>query len=301
MEALSILGAWIAVVLGVDLAVIRPWKSPAARAALPLLFGAALVLWVLGSGFVTYRQMMTDGAWTGASITMAFVPAKAIALSLLAYAAGRCFLTARATPAAPVGRWALPALLAGVIIYAVGTDITGLRGAALERQASNPAISDAQVLMLVQKIRAGDAARGEIAAFLGNPKCPSELLAEYAASAEPYWRTAVARNDAIDPALAGKLAGDPDEMVRLYLAFNRELPADILTRLASDSSDSVRDIVVWTDGLPEESFERLVNDPSAKVRATAALQPRLSKSQIDRLRGDPEQRVRDAVNRRHPE
>lgn len=297
MEALIILAAWIAAVGAVDIAVIRPWKSQAARAPLAVMLGTAAAAWVIGTGFFGYRQLIADGAWTGVSIAMVFVPAKAILISLIAYGAGRSFLSARAASGPPMARWALPALLAGVLVYSIGSDISRLHSSALERHARDPALTDAETAALAQKIRAGGAARDEAAAFLGNPRCPADLLAEFAVSPDAYWRSAVARNDAIDPAIAAKLAGDPDEQVRFYLAFNRKLPPEILGQLAADSSDSVRDTVVWTDALPDESFERLVNDSSAKVRATAALQSRLSKTQREKLRNDPEERVREAANR----
>lgn len=297
MEALFILGGWIAAVAGVGVGITRPWTSPAARDLRALIPATLTAAWVIGSGFMAYRQMMADGAWTGASIAIAFVPAKAIVLSLLAYAAGRAFQSARTSGERSLRNWMLPGALAAVLVYAVGSDVTALHANRLERHAANSALTQDQAQELAQKIRRGGAQRGEAAAFLGNPKCPADLLAEYAASADPYWRTAAARNDAIDPVVAAKLARDADEQVRFYLAFNRKLPADILAQLAADSSDSVRDVVVWTDGLPDESFDRLVDDPSAKVRATAALQPRLSKTQRDKLRRDPEQRVRDAAYR----
>jgi hypothetical protein len=297
VEALIILAVWIAVVGAIDVVVIRPWRSQAARAPLPLILGTAAAAWVIGTGFFGYRQLMAEGAWTGASIAMGFVPAKAIVVSLIAYAAGRSFLSALTTSAPLMTRWALPALLAAVLVYSIASDISRLHSSALERHARNPALTDAETSALAQKIRAGDAGREETFAFLGNPRCPDDLLGEYAASPDAYWRSAVARNDAIGPDIAAKLAADPDEQVRFYLAFNRKLPAEILIQLAADPSDNVRNTVVWTDALPDESFDRLVNDSSAKVRATAALQPRLSKMQREKLRNDPEERVREAASR----
>ena len=170
-----------------------------------------------------------------------------------------------------------------------------LRSAALERHARDPAMTEVQAL--VQRIRAGDAAREGLGAFLGNPLCPPELLVEHAAWPDPYWRKAVARNDRIDATLADKLAGDTDEEVRYYLAFNRTLPPAILSRLAADTSEMVRDTVAWTGSLPDADFNRLVNDPSPKVRATTALQSWISPEALAKLRNDPEQRVRDAANR----
>ena len=158
----------------------------------------------------------------------------------------------------------------------LASDFMSLRSAALERHARDPAKTAAEVQALVQRIRAGDAAREELGAFLGNPLCPPEPLVEHAASPDPYWRKAVARNDGIDATLADKLAGDTDEEVRYYLAVNRTLPPAILSRLAADTSEMVRDTVAWTDSLPDADFNRLVNDPSPKVRATTALQSRIS-------------------------
>jgi len=296
METLVILAVWIAIVVGVAAAVTRPWTSRAARAPLPVGLGLAGASWVVVTGFMSYRQMMGDGAWTGATIAMAFVPAKAIFISLLAYAAGRTALTAR-THETSLRRWAGPALLAAAVLYFVASDVIAMRGAALERHAANPALTDAERMAFIARLRAGNAARGEISAFLGNPRCPPELLAEYAANPDVYWRTAVARNDLIDATIADKLAADPEEQVRYYLAFNRKLPAPTLRRLVADSSENVRDIVAWTAALTDDDFDRLVNDPSPKVRATAALQARLSDAQRAKLLNDPEQRVRDAANR----
>lgn len=297
MAVAGILLAWSAVVAGVIIAVTRPWKNAAARAPLPLILCACMAAWVLGSGIVAYGDMMADGAWTGASITLAFVPIKAVALSLLAYAAGRTFLAARAKPGPRVRRWALPAALAILSIYLVASDSRAMLANARERHAASPALSSAEVSVLMNRIRDGAAARGEAWAFLGNPACPPELLAEYAASKDPYWRRAVARNTKVDAELAAALASDSDEEVRYYLAFNRTLPPAVLSRLAADGSEMVREMVAWTKDLPEDAFGRLVDDPSPTVRATVALQPRLSPEQRAKLHQDPEQRVRAAASR----
>lgn len=297
MDLFIILLVWIVAVIGVDVAVIRPWKSAAARAPLPIAAGIAAGAWVLATGFMAYKQMMADGAWTGASIAMAFVPGKAIVLSLLAYAAARSFLSARSGTSAPIQRWVLPALLTAALLYSIASDVMRMHTGVLERHAANPALSAAEASDLAARVRTGDATRGEIYAFLGNPKCPPDLLTEYADANDAYFRTAVARSPLIDRATADKLAGDPDEQVRLYLAFNRSLPPPVLTHLAADSSEGVRDAVVWTDTLPDEAFARLVEDASPRVRATAARQPRLSAAQLEKLRNDPEQRVRDAAAR----
>jgi hypothetical protein len=295
MESLIILAGWIVAVAIVNMAVVRPWKTPAARAPLPVFLGVILAAWVIATGYFSYRQLMADGAWTGATIAIAFVPVKAIAISLIAYAAGRTFRTARASGIPQ--NWTLPVFLGLIVSYSVVSDVVSLRASALERHAANPALTTAEVMALTQRVREGDAGRSEIYAFLGNPHCPAELLTEYSISPDSYWRAAVARNEKIDEALAEKLAGDPDEQVRFYLAFNRKLSPAILSRLAADSSESVRDTVAWTDALPDDDFNRLVEDVSPKVRATTALQERLSPEQLEKLRNDPERRVRDAATR----
>jgi len=297
MVILVIVLAWIIVVAGVGAAVTRPWKSPLARAPLPLLLATIMAAWVLGTGAFAYRDLMGQGAWTGATLTLAFVPLKATVLCLLAYAAGRTLLTARATPGPVVPRWGIPALLLAICLYSVATDFLAGRVAETARRAASPALTQDDVASLVQRIRAGSAGQHELTAFLGNPRCPPELLATYASSPDAIERRAVARNPGIDAALAEKLVADPDEEVRYYLAFNRTLPPPVLSRLAADTSDMVRDMVVWTKTLPDDALNRLAEDPSPKVRATVAIQNRISAAVLAKLRNDPEARVRDAANR----
>jgi hypothetical protein len=241
MQMAVLLLGWISVVAVVDIGVTRPWKSPAARAPLPIALGVVVAAWVLTTGALAYADSLTEGLWTGATIAIAFVPAKAIVLSLLVYAAGRTVLTARATPAPLVQRWGLPAILAGLVLYALASDVAAMHNGALERAARDPALSADAVTALVQRIHAGAAAQGELEEFLGNPLCPADLLAEYAAKPDVRWRIAVARNQSLDAALIEKLATDPDEQVRYYMAFNRNLPPALVSRLAADSSQMVRD------------------------------------------------------------
>ena len=240
MQIVVLLLGWISVVAVVDGAVTRPWKSPAARAPLPLALGIAVAAWVLATGAFAYATAMAEGAWTGATIAIAFIPAKAIVLSLLAYAAGRTFLTARATPAPFVQRWGLPIVLVGISLYALTSDVVALHNGALERHARDPALSAGEVSALVRRVHAGDVTAGELGEFLGNPLCPAELLAEYAGAPDARQRMAVARNQKIDPVLAEKLAADSDQDVRYYIAFNPNLPPEAAARLASDSSEMVR-------------------------------------------------------------
>lgn len=295
MTSLILLAVWTMVVLGAIAAITRPWRIRP-RPLLALALGIAGGAWVLGTGYFAFSQMMTDGAWTGASIAMGYVPAKAIVLSLITYYAGLTFTSAR-QHGPDLKRWVLPSILAVAALYIVSSDVTRLTDNALEQHARNPALTQDDVSALVQKIKSGAAKRHETYAFLSNPRCPPDLLREYVASPEAYWRMAVASNDTIDTEIAEKLVTDPDEQVRYYLAFNHTLPVELLSRLAADKSESVRDIVARAERLPDDAFEKLVADPSAKVRSTVALQSRISDRQREILQSDPEQRVRDAANR----
>ncbi len=288
---------WIAAVVVVVGLVTRPWKGAANRAALPLAMSMAMIAWVIGTGNVVYNDLIAQGSWTAASITLGFVPAKAILFALLANALGRTFNTARNTPGPLAQRWGTPAVLAVVLVFFLGNDISSNREAALERHARSTTLSMQDVAGLTQKIRSGTATKSEQGTFLSNPLCPPELLAEYATATDSYLRRAVARNDKIGPEIAEKLAQDSDQQVRYMLSFNRELPIAVLSRLAADPDEDVRSNVVWTKKLPDEDFAKLSRDPSAKVRETVARQERTAMEDWQRLRDDPEQRVRDAARR----
>jgi hypothetical protein len=292
-----ILLGWIAAVAVVLAFVIKPWKSAAHRAPLPMILALAVSAWGLGSGAIIYNDLMAQGSWTAASLTIGFVPAKAIIFALLAYALGRTFNAARATSGPPVARWGVPAVLTVVLMYVLGTDVAANWDARLESHARSTTLSAQDVSALAAKIRDGRATKGEQGEFLGNPLCPPDLLEEFASSPEPYWRRAVARNDKLDHGLIEKLLQDPDEEVRYFLAFNRDLPVPLLSRLAADKSERVREVVVWTRNLPDADYAKLTRDPSAKVRESTARQERTSMEDWARLRDDPDERVRTAARR----
>lgn len=292
-----ILLGWISAVALVLTWVARPWKNTPARAPLPLILAVAVSIWVLGSGAVVYNDLIAEHLWTAASVAIGFVPAKALLFALLAYAAGRAFLHARATPGPAMPRWAPTAALSAICLYLLSMDAEFQYNAALERHARSETLSAEDVSVLAQKIRNGDARRDEQGAFLGNRLCPPDLLAAFAASTDARWRRAVARNDKINPDIADKLSQDSDEQVRFMLAFNRALPPPLLSRLAADTDEMVRQTVAWTHSLPDADFDKLVNDPSPDVRGIAAIQPRLTDEQRQRLRNDPVEHVRDAANR----
>lgn len=288
-----VLFAWITFVAVIDVLITRPWSQPAARKPLPWIFAAVGAAWVLWWGANAYRDSMADGQWTAASITMGYVPLKALFYSLLSYFAGRTLLSVRKTASA----WLLPAALSAILVFLVASDIVNAHSVARMRHARNEHLSPDQAAAITERIRKGEADENEQTAFLRNPICPPDLLAEFAATPDVVIRAAVAANPKLGVTLAEQLAGDASEDVRYYLAFNRDLPSGLVSRLAHDASERVREAVLWTPTLTDDDFDLLVNDPSPRVRATAAMQQRISGAQVDRLKADPEERVRSAANR----
>lgn len=288
---------WTLIVAVVVAAVTRPWRSPEGRAPLAILLAVAGAAWPLANGAILLSSMMTEGQWTAASITIGLIPFKAVVLSVLAYTAARTFLAARG--GADLKSYIRPAALGAVILWWVADDSVAMHAAARERHAASAELNAAEVAAVAERVRSGKAGSHEAYAFLRNPLCPPDLLAANADSRDVYARTSVASNTSLDPALAAKLAGDADEMVRVYLATNnRNLPPDVLARLAADSNEDVRRGVVWWAALPDESFNRLVDDPSPEVRAAVAAQSRLTAAQVAKLKSDPLKKVREAAIRR---
>ena len=290
---LVVLFAWIAFVAVIDVLITRPWSQPAARKPLPWVFAAAGAAWVLWWGANAYRDAMADGQWTAASVTMGYVPLKALFYSLLAYFAGRALLSVRKT----VSAWLLPGALSAILVFLVASDIVNAQSVARMRHARDEQLSPDEIAVIAERIRKGDTGQDERVAFLRNPLCPPDLMAEFAATPDVYVRSAVAANPKLGATLAEQLAGDASDDVRYYLAFNRDLPPPLVAKLAHDESELVREAVVWTKTLTDEDFDRLVNDPSPRVRATAAIQQRISSEQVARLKADPEERVRSAASR----
>lgn len=295
MATIVILLAWTAAVVAAHAVITRPWKSPAARTPFAVIPAVAMAAWVLGTGILSYTGSMRDGSWTAASVTLGFVPLKAIALSLIAHAAGRAALTARATRDRV--QWGVAAAALALCVYSVGADVQARRNAALEKHAADESLAPGEVARLAAKVRANAAAESEVWAFLGNRLCPPDLIAEAALSPDRNRRTAAARNSALDAANADRLMADTDEQVRFYLAFNRGLTPEQLARLSEDRSADVRGIVARREELPDAAFAALVDDPDAEVRQVVALQSRISSEAVEKLRNDPEERVRNAANR----
>lgn len=295
MATAVILLAWIAAVAAAHAVVTRPWKIAAARSPFALLPAAAMAAWVLGTGITSYNGAMADGSWTAASVTLGFIPLKAIVLSLLAHGAGRAALKARA--AGDRALWGVAAALAVVCVYSVVADVRARSSAALEKHAADETLPPDEVAALAAKVRANAARDGEAWAFIGNRLCPPDLLAEAAASPDHNRRTAAARNSALGAADADRLIADGNEQVRFYLAFNRGLTPAQLARLSRDPSRHVRGIVARREQLPDEAFAALVDDPDAEVRSVVALQSRISSEAVEKLRNDPSEQVRNAANR----
>lgn len=292
------LAGWVAFVAIVMIVVAKVWKPSPARAALPLSLSAVMAALVLLPGASTLADMYAKGMWTAASVSMGFFPVKALLYALLGYVLGRVINSARknAEPSQPaLRRWGGPVALMALSVLLLFDDARTWQQAQLQKHAEREDLNAAEVAALVQKIRAGQTNRDEQGEFLGNPLCPPELLAEFAASSDPYWRRAVARNQTISPEVADLLSRDASLEVRYMLSFNRELPVEILSRLAADPDESVRKNMVWTKRLPDADYSALTRDPSASVRELAARQERTSMEDWERLRDDPDERVRAAA------
>jgi hypothetical protein len=282
---------WLVFVTSVTGLIVRPWKSAAARAPLPVGLGVALGIWVLWTGAQTYADLIDEGLWTGATLTIVYVPLKACVYVLLGYYLGRAFQsTAR-------HKWRVAAVLSVVIAYALVTDTIAVREASRQRTARSLELTPEHIAGLERRVVLGKASPDEKYLFLENPLCPPPLLADMATSADQRTRVAVARNPALDPALVTKLAGDTDGEVRTFIAHHKALPLSQLQRLARDPYDRVREAVAWKADLPDEDFNRLIDDPSPNVRATIVLQPRLSDASLRQLLGDADERVRRAAQR----
>jgi len=294
---LGTLIGWTLVVGWAMAFVIRPWKASPARHPLPVAFGIGAAVWGLGSSWVTWRGLYDQGSWTAVSVTTGLAPLKTLLLALLAYAAGRMILSARAASGPTIQRWSGAAALGLLTVALIGADIRAHYVNALAQQARDETLPAAEVQAIAARVADGSAVADEQGAFLGNALCPPDLLAQFASAPDVRWRRAVARNSALPAELAEKLADDSDEEVRFMLAFNRKLAPAVLSKLAQDSSAHVRGMVAWTEALPEADFARLVEDPIASVRATVAIQKRLTAPAREKLLADPEQRVRDAAAR----
>ncbi|MEU6312210.1 hypothetical protein [Streptomyces sp. NPDC047014] len=110
---------------------------------------------------------------------------------------------------------------------------------------------------------------------------------------EPVIRCAIAAGVKDEPAgLLARLAADPDESVRWFLALNANLPADLLARLAADPETRVREAVVprWRE-LPDEVRRMLLTDADAGIRRLSARTFVPPADLLSGLLADPETRA----------
>lgn len=278
--------AWFGVIGIVFAAITRPWKSPVHRAPLPLGLAIAIGLWGLWVDGQKYRVLMEEGAWTAATLAIVITPAGILIGMLLAYAFGRSVIAVRGVETQGLRRWGFVLVLGALFAVMVGQELFSYRDFVRYRTASSTTLTPEQRQALVERVRTGLAYDEERYAFLENPTCPPELLAEIARKGDQRSRIAVARNPSINSDLALDLSRDEDADVRYYVTHNAALPPSEFSRLAADVSEQVREAVAWKKSLPDPDFERLLNDPSPRVRATVALQPRLADEALKRLAAD---------------
>jgi hypothetical protein len=99
------------------------------------------------------------------------------------------------------------------------------------------------------------------------------LLAEHE---NPKIRESVASSYHAPEDLYEKLARDPDDGVRGWLARNEAVPCDILRLLASDRSEAVRGWLALNFYVPVDVMEQLAADESATVRGLVAWKSQLA-------------------------
>jgi hypothetical protein len=95
-----------------------------------------------------------------------------------------------------------------------------------------------------------------------NPKIRESVASSYHAPEEIY----------------EKLARDPDEGVRGWLARNEAVPCDILRSLATDESEAVRGWLALNFYVPADVMQQLADDESETVRGLVAWKSQLALS-----------------------
>jgi hypothetical protein len=99
------------------------------------------------------------------------------------------------------------------------------------------------------------------------------LLAEHE---NPKIRESVASSYHAPEDLYEKLARDPDDGVRGWLARNEAVPCDILRLLATDRSEAVRGWLALNFYVPADVMEQLAADESETVRGLVAWKSQLT-------------------------
>ncbi|MBY0509547.1 MAG: hypothetical protein K2P94_05285 [Rhodospirillaceae bacterium] len=285
---------WIGVAAILFTVIAQPWRSPAARAPLPMILSVTAGAWGVWDGVVTYQDLIARGAWTAAAIVIPYVLLKILAYAVLAYAVGRAALSA--TPQTAPRRYILPASLAAVLLVALGADIRASFDAAKIRTARSQTLTPGQIAAIAARIDGRTALEAETFAFLENPLCPPEFLHRHAGG-PPLFRAYIARNPNAPADLLLTFSEDADPQVRYSAVYNANMPASELPRMAMDADAMVRESVVWKKALPDDSFARLLEDAVPRVRAAAALQPRITDAALMRLTEDADPGVRANATR----
>jgi hypothetical protein len=287
---------WSVAVVAVFLAAARPWRFAEARAPLPLVMAFLTAAWALWDGARIYADLMAQGLWTAATVTIAYVPVKAILMTLLAYLTGRAIMMAVKAPPATPRRFVRAGALTAVLIAFFVVDVQASADAARQRTARSAALTPDEIAAVQRRIESGAATDGEITAFLGNPLAPPEFLARYT-DADARFKAYVTRNPSLPSDALLRLSRDADANVRLSAVYNPGLVETEFPRLAQDSDTYVREAMTWKPQLPDADFARLLNDPEARVRAAAVLQPRAADDELRRLAADSDESVRRAAAR----
>lgn len=125
------------------------------------------------------------------------------------------------------------------------------------------------------------------------------LALNLAADPQVLVRLKLAENRELPPAAYEVMAGDPDQLVRLRIAQNPQSPSTALAQLAQDSVEVVLEKAFAHRNMPREQIEAAVSQPFAKVRLAIAQNINTPIGVLEQLMGDQAPEVRRAVAR-HP-
>jgi hypothetical protein len=96
----------------------------------------------------------------------------------------------------------------------------------------------------------------------------------------PKIRESVASSYHAPEELFEKLAKDPDEGVRSWIARNETVSCDILRTLADDPSEAVRGFLALNYFVPDDVMEHLATDESATVRGLVEWKTRIAAPEL---------------------
>ncbi|MFE9424982.1 hypothetical protein ACFYNO_18635 [Kitasatospora sp. NPDC006697] len=175
--------------------------------------------------------------------------------------------------------------------------------------AANPAAPAGVLLRLL----AAPAAVAVLPILCGQRTLPAEVAEAVLAHPDPVARLAFARNPHVDPAQRGRLAEDPDGMVRASLASGphprpqlaRPLPDEVLDALltAEDrpgllSANEIRHELAFSGQIPHSFRRRMPEHPDARLRRDSTVfWFWLTPAQRSALLADSDPAVREAARR----